>query len=64
MMRRIMMMNDEIMITIPMARYEELLKVEAKLQFLGTYVSHEVYTAADIQYYLGIKDEEKNNDIS
>jgi hypothetical protein len=47
-----------------MARYEELLKAEAKIQFLGTYVSHEVYTAADIQYCLGIKDEEKNNDIS
>jgi hypothetical protein len=64
MMRRIMTMNDEIMITIPMKRYEELLKAEAKLQFLKAYVSHEVYATNDIKYYLGIKDEEKNNDIS
>lgn len=57
-------MNDVIMISVPMKRYEELLRAEAKLQFLKAYVSHEVYATNDIQYYLGIKDEEKNNDIS
>lgn len=62
MIRRIKTMNDEIMISVPMARYEELLKAEARIQFLNAYVSHEVYTVSDIQYYLGVKDEEKSND--
>lgn len=53
---------NEVMITIPFAKYEELFKAEAKLQFLKAYVSHEVYTTADIQYYLGVKDEEKSDD--
>ena len=57
-------MNDEIMISIPLTRYEELLKAEAKLQFLKAYVSHEVYATNDIQYYLGIKTEGKSDEIS
>ena len=55
-------MNDEIMISIPLTRYEELLRAEAKLQFLKAYVSHEVYATNDIQYYLGVKKEEKSDD--
>ena len=62
MMRRIMTMNDVIMISVPMGRYEELLKAEAKLQFLKEYADHEVMGYSDIRYYLGIKDEEKNDE--
>lgn len=51
-------------ITISQERYDELVKAEARMQFLRAYVTHEVYTSADILYYLGVKDEEKNNDIS
>jgi hypothetical protein len=57
-----MMMNDEIMITIPMTRYEELLKAEAKLQFLAEYALHETMLHEDLVYYLGIKKEEKSDD--
>ena len=58
------MMNDVIMISVPMERYEELIKAEAKLQFLKAYVSHEVYATNDIKYYLGVKNEEKSDEIS
>lgn len=55
-------MNDVIMISVPMERYEELLKAEAKLQFLKEYAEHEVMGYSDIRYYLGVKDEEKNDE--
>lgn len=53
---------NEIMITIPLTRYEELIKAEAKLQFLGEYAVHETMLHEDFIYYLGIKKEEKSDD--
>ena len=55
-------MNDVIMISVPMERYEELLKAEAKLQFLAEYAKHETMLHEDLIYYLGIKKEEKSDD--
>lgn len=55
-------MMNEIMISIPMARYEELLKAEARIQFLKEYAEHETMTYEDLKYYLGIKEEEKADD--
>lgn len=57
-------MNDVIMISVPMERYEELLRAEAKLQFLKEYVKHETMLHEDIKYYLGVKNEEKSDEIS
>lgn len=54
-------MND-VIISVPLERYEELLNAEAKLQFLKAYVSHEIYASNDIKYYLGIKDEGKSDE--
>lgn len=51
-------------ITISQERYDELVKTEARMQFLRAYVTHEVYTSADILYYLGVEDEEKSDEIS
>lgn len=51
-------------ITISQERYDELVKAEARMQFLRAYITHEVYTSADILYYLGVKDEEKSDEIS
>jgi predicted TPR repeat methyltransferase len=51
-------------ITISQERYDELVKAESQMQFLRAYVTHEVYTSADILYYLGIKNEEKSDEIS
>lgn len=47
-------------ITISQARYDELIKEEARMQFLQAYVTHEVYTSADILYYLGIPQKEED----
>ena len=44
---------EQMMITIPIERYEELIKNEAKMQFLLDYVKREVVTTADVLYYLG-----------
>lgn len=52
------------MILIPRERFEELIKTEAKVQFVLDYVRKEVVTASDIMYYLGVKDEEKSDEIS
>lgn len=49
-------------ITVLRERYEELIKAEARLQFLRAYVSHEVYTSDDILYYLGIPEKEEKNE--
>ena len=49
-------------ITISQERYDELVKAEARMQFLQAYVTHEVYTSADILYYLGIPQKEGNED--
>lgn len=48
-------------VTIPRDRYDKLLRAEARIQFLIAYCQHEVFTAADISYYLGIE-EETNED--
>lgn len=61
MTRRIMTMND-VIISVPMERYDELLKAEAKLQFLKEYAEHEVMGYSDIRYYLGVKDEGKSDE--
>ena len=53
---------NEVMITIPLARYEELLKAEAKIQFMTEYALHETMGYRDIKYYLGIKEEEESDD--
>ena len=55
-------MNDEIMISVPMARYEELVMMENRIEFLKAYCSREYFTADDIKHYLGIKSEEKADD--
>ena len=55
-------MNDEIMISVPMARYEELVMMENRIEFLKAYCSREYFTADDIKFYLGIKKEEKADD--
>ena len=55
-------MNDEIMITIPLTRYEELLKAEARIQFLTEYALHETMGYRDIKYYLGIEEKEESDD--
>ena len=55
-------MNDVIMISVPMERYEELLRAEAKLQFLAEYAVHETMLHEDLIYYLGINKEEKSDD--
>lgn len=57
------MMNAD-MILIPRERFEELIKTEAKVQFIVDYVRKEVVTADDILYYLGVKDKEKSDEIS
>jgi|GEM_PF-5956871 len=49
-------------ITISQERYDELIKEEARMQFLRAYVTHEVYTSADILYYLGIYEKEEDHD--
>lgn len=49
-------------ITISQERYDELVKVEARMQFLRAYVTHEVYTSADILYYLGMSEEGKDDE--
>lgn len=56
-----MTMND-VIISVPLKRYEELLNAEAKLNFLREYVQHETMLHDDIKYFLGIKDEEKNDE--
>lgn len=55
-------MNDVIMITVPIDRYEELLKAEAKLQFLKEYAEHETMGYSDIKYYLGVEEEHHDKD--
>lgn len=50
------------MILIPRERFEELIKTEAKVQFVVDYVRKEIVTADDILYYLGVKNEDKNDD--
>ena len=55
-------MNDEIMITIPLTRYAELLTMETLIKFLKAYCSREYFTADDLKYYLRIKSEEKSDD--
>lgn len=54
-------MND-VIISVPLKRYEELLNAEAKLNFLREYVQHETMLHDDIKYFLGIKDEGKNDE--
>lgn len=53
-------MND-VIISVPLERYEELLKAEAKLQFMKEYVEHETMGYKDIKYYLGITDEDNDD---
>ena len=55
-------MNDEIMISIPVYRFEELVMMETRIKFLKAYCSREYFTADDIKFYLGIKSEEKADD--
>lgn len=62
-------MSEEI-ITINRERYEELIKAEARIQFLTAYCLHEAFPSnADILFYLGIslsksepKKEDEDND--
>lgn len=49
-------------VTIPRDRYDNLLRAEARIQFLTAYCKHEVFTAADIEYYLGIKEDAHEED--
>ena len=49
-------------ITVMRERYEELIKTEARMQFLLAYVTHEVYTSADILYYLGVSEKEEDHE--
>ena len=51
-------------VTIPRDRYDELVKSEARMQFLRAYVTHEVYTSADILYYLGVSEKEEDHEES
>ena len=48
-------------ITISQERYDELVKAEARMQFLLAYITHEVYTSADILYYLGASEKEEDH---
>lgn len=49
-------------IIISQDRYDELIKTEARIQFLIAYVSREVYTTKDILYYLGMSEEGKDDE--
>lgn len=49
------------MILIPRERFEELIKTEAKVQFVLDYVRKEVVTADDILYYLGNEKESEDD---
>lgn len=49
------------MILIPRERFEELIKTEAKVQFVLDYVRKEVVTASDIMYYLGNEKESEDD---
>lgn len=51
-------------ITISQERYDELIKSEARMQFLQAYVTHEVYTSADILYYLGVSEKGEDHEES
>lgn len=60
-------MNDVIMISVPMARYEELVKLEEKINLIKEMCEREPFafvTGDDFKYYLGIKAEGKSDEIS
>lgn len=47
-------------ITISQERYDELVKLEARMQFIADYVRREMaFTTDDILYYLGVSEKEE-----
>lgn len=60
------MMNDVIMISVPLDRYEELITLEARMQFIREIYERENYVSSDdYRVMLGFKakeTEEKSDD--